>query len=151
MLKSYTSGANNWDMLAYVGNALDHGQPAAELHHQVYTLAATSLPAGAYAELTGGGSSPEYRSALLSDPVAFSKTRVLFQQRVLYIWAIRGLVGLGFDPFDASAAIGPSEHWESALYYCGGSLPMCPAGAWRLALCRSFMRYSCMKSPIEYA
>jgi hypothetical protein len=135
--KSYLSPTFNWDMLAYVGNALDHGQSPADLHREVYDRAAKSLPAPAYESLLLGPE-PEYRKVLAASPEAFARTRPLFHQRVLYIWIIRAFARLGFDPFHVSAAVGALAAFATLVIMLGWLRPYVPPWALPLGVLPAF-------------
>ncbi|MBI2517778.1 MAG: hypothetical protein HYV95_12810 [Opitutae bacterium] len=111
-VRAYRSPHFNFDMLYYVANALDEGQPERQLHAEVYQLAAASLPSEAYDALVNAPQiEPTFRRAQRDDPEAFGRTRGLFNQRAAYVGAIRLLHHVGINPFRASVALNATATW----------------------------------------
>ena len=86
-----------WDLLAYMGNAMGVAQNVSpsDLHATVYQAIKTGVPPDDYARLIGSPS----RLILSKDPEAFSQTLAFFYDaRIIYIRIMSTLLELGFKP-----------------------------------------------------
>lgn len=91
----------NWDMLAYVANALQYTTDltVAQIQHTIFTNLSQTVSAEDFAAFTNSPS----REVLATDPVAFGQTiKFFYDARIVYIGILAGLMKMGMDPFFAS-------------------------------------------------
>jgi len=91
----------NWDMIAYVANAIQYSGDStpAEIQQFIFTQLPHSVPPEDLAKFTN---TPN-RLVLSTNPEAFNQTiHFFYDARVVYIGALALLMNLGMDPFFAS-------------------------------------------------
>ena len=86
-----------WDLLAYIANAMRTGQDMSftDLHANVYQAVIAGVPPEDYARLVESPS----RLVLSNDPEAFAQTiRFFYDARIIYIQLMSALLSLGIEP-----------------------------------------------------
>lgn len=96
-LLTLTKPVYEWDLFAYLGNAIQVGQdlPLAELHKNVYSLVKDSVSPEVYSRLIGSPS----RLVLSQDPEAYRQTIAFFYDaRIVYNHLMSFLLKAGLNP-----------------------------------------------------
>lgn len=121
-----TPAAWTWDLIPYVGMALEWDRPVAEAQAEAYAAVAAAVPPAAYRDFTTSG---PYRRAVAEDPAAFDRTMALYRQRALYGVAVR--VGMAFGTATEAAANVARLAWVglAAVFYLAGQRGLGPIRA----------------------
>lgn len=97
----------NWDMVAYIANALQYNtdNSIAQIQQMIFTELAESVSNEDFATFTNSPS----REVLATDPEAFGQTiKFFYDARVVYIGILAAFMRLGMDPIFASYFISTS-------------------------------------------